>query len=149
MNTQPWRFVVFQEKAGIKKLVEAAKPRVKKLFESVKVTNPQRYEIVMKRFKEMEDPIFYSAPVVIFVIGSGPHAPNSCPLPCANMMLAAHSLGLGSCWIGSGGTAAEDSEIKQLLELKEGERLFGPVIFGHVKEYPSRPEKKPPIVKWI
>jgi nitroreductase len=149
MNSQPWRFVIVEDKETMRKLLRAAKPGVKKLFETMKETNPERYELIMKRFKELEDPIYYSAPVIVFVIGSGRYAGNSCPLACENMMLAAHSLGLGSCWVGLGAMAADDPGIQKILDLKEDETVFGPILLGYPKGYPERPEKKEPLVKWI
>ncbi|MBI4684898.1 MAG: nitroreductase [Nitrospirae bacterium] len=149
MNSQPWRFVIVEDKATKSKLLGAAKPGAKKLFDSLKEINPERYEMVMQRFKELEDPIYYSAPVIVFVIGSGRYASHSCPLACENMMLAAHSLGLGSCWVGFGAMVTEDAEIRKILELKDDETVFGPILLGYPKEYPERPDKKEPQVKWI
>lgn len=47
-----------------------------------------------------KDP-FYGAPVWLLVLGerSNPNHVYDCSLMLGNMMLAAHALGLGSCWI--------------------------------------------------
>ena len=87
MNSQPWRFVVVEDESLHKKLVETAVPNAKKLIEHVKTSNPERYQAIMKRFEELKDPIYYSAPAIIFVIGIGRYADLSCPLACENMML--------------------------------------------------------------
>lgn len=65
---------------------------------------------------EGTDP-FYGAPVVLIVL-----ADKSCPtcvydgsLVMGNMMLAAHSLGLGSCWIHRAKQEFEMEEYKKLL----------------------------------
>ncbi|MGO9614720.1 MAG: nitroreductase family protein [Dissulfurispiraceae bacterium] len=149
MNSQPWRFVVVEDPILKKKLLRAATPNAKKIFEFVKESDPARYEQIRKRFEELEDPIYYSAPVILFVIGSGRYADHSCPLACQNIMLAAFSLGLGSCWIGLGSMVTEDGEVVEALELKEDERIFGPIILGYPKIYPEPPSKRPAIVKWI
>lgn len=52
--------------------------------------------------KSGEDSIFWNAPVLVYVIGitSGgwKHVERcDCPMVCLNIMLAAHSLGIGSC----------------------------------------------------
>jgi nitroreductase len=149
MNSQPWRFVVIEDKEFKKKLVKAAIPNAKKYLEPYKETNPERYALIMKRYEELNDPVYYSAPVIIFVIGKGRQADNSCPLACQNMMLAAYSLGIGSCWVALGSHITDNAEIAQALELQADEKIFGPILIGYPKEYPKAPKKKGPVVKWI
>lgn len=150
MNSQPWRFVVVEDKAVKKRLLQAALPNAKKILELVvKDSDPSRYELIMKRYDEMEDPIYYSAPVILFVIGLGRYADHSCPLACQNIMLAAHSLELGSCWVAFGSMVTDDAEVKRILELKDDEKIFGPIVIGYPMVYPDPPEKRAPVVKWI
>lgn len=149
MNSQPWRFVVVEDDALHKKMTESAIPHAKTLMNPLKTSNPERYELIMKRFEELEDPIYYSAPVVVFVIGSGPYADMSCPLACENMMLAAHALGLGSCWVAFGSFITDNEEIRKDLELKDDETIFGPIIIGYPQGVTEPPEKKKAEVKWI
>ncbi|MFH1147550.1 MAG: nitroreductase [Pseudomonadota bacterium] len=149
MNSQPWRFVVIDDPDFRNRLVSAAVSQADNFLEPLKVNHPERYGLIRKRFEELTDPIYYSAPVVVFVIGSGPFADMSCPLACENMMLAAHSLGLGSCWVHFGSFAAADPEIKAALDLSPEEKIYGPLIFGYAQGYPEPPTKKPPVVKWI
>ena len=149
MNSQPWRFVTVEDGAVKKKLLSAALPRAKKITEQVKDVDPERYEMIKKRYAELPDPVYYSAPVVIFVIGSGRYAAHSCPLACENMMLAAYSLGLGTCWVGFGAMAVEEPEVRALLDLQEGDAVFGPILLGYPKGEPQRPQKKEAKVKWI
>jgi nitroreductase len=149
MNSQPWRFVAVEDQSLKKRLLAAALPMAKGILENVKETDPERYRSIMKRYDEMEDPIYYSAPVVLFVIGAGRYADHSCPLACENIMLAAHSLGLGSCWVGFGAMVTDDQEIRKALELREDEKIFGPILIGYPKTYPDPPPKKEPVVKFI
>ncbi len=149
MNSQPWRFVVVEDNALHKKMIEAATPNAKTLLTPLKTSNPERYEQIMKRYEELQDPIYYSAPAIIFVIGRGPYADLSCPLACENMMLAAYSLGLGSCWVQFGSLIKDNEEIREALELKEDEKIFGPIIVGYPQGVTEPPEKKPPAIKWI
>lgn len=149
MNSQPWRFVVVEDDNAKKKLLAAARPNAHKIIDMIRDSDPERYEIIKKRYAELPDPVYYSAPAVVFVIGSGRYANNSCPLACENMMLAAHSLGIGSCWVGFGAMVTDDGEVRELLELKEDEIIFGPILLGYATAHPERPIKKEPIVKWI
>jgi nitroreductase len=149
MNSQPWRFVVVENPEVKKRLLQAALPQAKKITELVKDVDPERYASIKKRYEEMPDPVYYSAPAVVFVIGNGRYAAHSCPLACENMMLAAQALGLGSCWVGFGALVTEDAEVKKILELKEDDALFGPILLGYPKGSPVRPPKKEPKVKWL
>ena len=79
---------------------------------------------------------------------AGRKTPLNC-LACENMMLAAHSLGLGSCWVGFGAIVADDREVRSLLELREGDAIFGPILLGYPKVHPPCPPKKDPKVKRI
>lgn len=149
MNSQPWRFVVIEDRDLHKRLLEAAIPNARQLLEPLKESNPERYQLIMKRYDELEDPIYYSAPAIIFVIGVGIYADLSCPLACQNMMLAAFSLGLGSCWVQFGSLVTENQEIATALDLKDEEKIFGPVVLGYPVSLPEPPEKKPPVIKWL
>jgi nitroreductase len=149
MNSQPWRFVVVEDREIKEKLLAAALPNVKRILETVKDADTERYELIKKRYGELKDPVYYSAPAIVFVIGSGRYADHSCPLACENMMLAAHSLGLGSCWVGFGAMVTDDTEVRNILELQGEEKIFGPILLGYPRGYPDRPPKREPRVKWI
>jgi nitroreductase len=149
MNSQPWRFVVIEDNAVHKKMTGACIPNAKQLLDPLKTSDPERYEMIMKRYEELEDPIYYSAPAMIFVIGKGSYADLSCPLACENIMLAAFSLGLGSCWVAFGSLLTDNEELMALLEMKEDEKIFGPIILGYPKETTEPPEKKSPEIKRI
>lgn len=149
MNSQPWRFVVIEDAEVKKKLLKTALPNAKKILDLIKESDPVRHEAITKRLSELPDPVYYSAPVIVFVIGSGRYAAHSCPLACENMMLAAHSLGIGSCWVGFGSMVTDDDEVKRILDLKDDEMIFGPILLGHPEIYPERPPKKESAVKWV
>lgn len=55
---------------------------------------------------------------------------QSCGAAMQNMMLAAHALGIGSCWIGE--ILPKEIEVKRLLEIENEElQLMGIVSFGY------------------
>lgn len=149
MNSQPWRFVVVEDETLHKKMTKACFPNAKKILEPLKTSNPERYDMIMTRYEELEDPIYYSAPAIIFVIGHGIYADWSCPLACENIMLAAYSFGLGSCWVAFGSFLTDNEELKKTLELKDGEKIFGPIVIGYPKGVTEPPDKKSPEVKWL
>ena len=158
---QPWRFVVVEDPEFKQKLVQTIEPIRKKSVEGMKETLPDMYEKAMRLYEAMPEPkdlIYHSAPVIIFVIGPAGHA-VSCALACENIMIAAVSLGLGSCYVGFGAMVNSNVDVVQALELKDNERIYGPIVLGYPKVDPSaevvsalaaiRVKKKEPVIKWI
>jgi nitroreductase len=153
---QPWRFVVVQNSEFKQKLVQTTLPFWKNMTGSIKETHPETYENVMKQYKAMPEPkdmVYYSAPVILFVIGLKGFD-VSCALACENIMIAATSFGLGSCYVGFGAMVTGNADVVEALELKDNERIFGPILLGYPKDEPGaldniRAEKKEPVIKWI
>jgi nitroreductase len=58
-----------------------------------------------------------------------------------NMLLAAHGLGLGACWIGSYGIPLED-KARELLGVPEGQRLLSVIALGYPDEKPAPTPRK-------
>jgi nitroreductase len=52
-----------------------------------------------------------------------------------NILLAAHALGLGACWIGSYGSSYEE-EVKRVLGVPEGWALLSIIALGYPDERP-------------
>ena len=153
---QPWRFVVVEDADLKRQLVETTLPFWKNMTASMKDSHPDMYEGVMAQYEAMPEPkdmVYYAAPAIVFVIG--PKGFDvSCALACENMMIAATSLGLGSCYVGFGAMVTGNAEVVEALELKENEKIFGPILLGYPSDEPSalagiRAEKKEPVIKWI
>lgn len=143
-NRQPWRFVVVEDASFRQKLSDVAVPVYWEWYN----TASEYWQAMRKPIDDLvEDPVYYSAPVILFVIGT---SAMDCPMVCQNIMLAAFSLGIGSCWVGFGKMALQDEEVKQALELKDNETVFGPILLGYPKDgFPEAPEKREPVIKWI
>jgi nitroreductase len=166
-NLQRWRFVVVEDEEFRRRLADATRPTWRRVVGSWLDDADERdraylialgsrclgwadlsYEDTITRLVDMADGVYWSAPLVVFVIGRPAHW-TECAMVCQNMMLAAQSLGLGSCIVGFGAAVKGAAEIVERLELKENERIFGPVVFGYPEIYPEPPIKKEPVVKWI
>ena len=160
-RSQPWRFVVVQNPDFKQKLLQTTLPFWKQTIEPLKQTQPDLYKMATSLYDAMDEPkdvIYYNAPVILFVIGSVNDTLN-CALACENIMIAAQSLGLGSCFVGFGGMVKCNPEIVQALELKDDEAIYGPILLGYPKVNPSQaiasalktigPNKKDPRTKWI
>ena len=57
-----------------------------------------------------------------------------------NMLLAAHALGLGACWIGSYGSAHEE-RAKEILSIPREKRLLSIISIGFPAESPKKTRK--------
>jgi len=160
-RSQPWRFVVVQDSEFKQKLLQTTFPFWKNAISSMKETAPELYKMAMSIYEAMDDPkdvIYYNAPVIIFVIGAANNA-VSCALACENIMIAATSFGLGSCYTGFGAMVKGNAEIVKALALKDDEGVYGPILLGYPKVNPSealtaalesiKPNKKEPVIKWI
>lgn len=152
---QPWRFVVVENPEFRQKLVQTTLPTWRKFTEGMKEMNPEIYKQVMTQYEALDEPkdmVYYSAPVILFVIGPTESA-ISCALACENIMLAAVSFGLGSCYVGFGSMVKGNPDIVQALELKDNERIYGPILLGYPKDEDVlafvRQKKREPIIKWI
>ena len=160
-RAQPWRFVVVENPDFKQKLLHTTLPFWKNATGGMKETAPELYKMATSIYNAMDDPkdvIYYNAPVIIFVIGPA-NNPVSCALACENMMIAAQSFGLGSCYVGFGAMVKGNPEVVQALELNETEGVYGPILLGYPKIKPSvalasalesiGPNKKEPETKWI
>lgn len=58
-----------------------------------------------------------------------------------NMLLAAHALGLGACWIGSYGSVYEES-VKEILGIPRDRRLLSIISIGFPAESPVRARRE-------
>ena len=91
---------------------------------------------------------FYGAPVVLVVLAdkNRPTAVYDGSLVMANLMLEAHDLGIGSCWIHRAKEEFESEEGKELLKslgIKGDYVGIGHCVLGYVDgEYPGIPERK-------
>jgi nitroreductase len=69
------------------------------------------------------------------------HAVEDGAAATENMLLEAHSLGLGACWIGTYGSPHEASA-KKVLKVSEDERLLSVIAIGYPAET-ARTTRKP------
>ena len=124
----------------------------------IQVTNKEiRDEIAKKNADIMgsnTDP-FYGAPVILIVLGKKdwPTHVYDGSLVMGNLMLAAHDLGIGSCWIHRAKEEFERPEYQQLLKKLgiEGEwEGIGHCAVGYIDgEAPKAAKRKDNRVFWI
>lgn len=91
---------------------------------------------------------FYDAPTVItmFAPKNFLFSVDDCAVAAENMMLAADSLGIGSCYIGQGWTAFADSygqEILRKWEIRTDYYAVMQLLLGYPREDDKHPVAKP------
>jgi len=90
----------YQDKTVMKQMSTHCNPRLLQQLEGVNIDAAADFK---KMIKTEEFDIFYDAPLLIIVLGkkNAPTADFDCGMCAQNMMLAAHSMGIGSCWVGT------------------------------------------------
>ncbi|OPY18697.1 MAG: nitroreductase A [Methanomethylovorans sp. PtaU1.Bin093] len=148
LGLQPWRFVVIRDKDIMKQMSTHCKPKLLKQLEGVNIDAAAQFK---KMLRSEEFDIFYNAPVLIIVLGNknAPTADFDCAMCAQNMMLAAHSMGLGSCWIGTACLVQDNPEMLQKLKIPEDHKVVAPIIFGYGGTVPAAPPRNDPVITWI
>jgi nitroreductase len=147
-NLQPWRFVVVENPAILERLSDFAKPVLMKNLTGRIDALAISY---LKRLEDRNYNIFYNAPVLILVIGrkSNPRSDYDCTLCAGNIIHAAHSLGIDSCWVGGGIVIQQSEELTALLQIPVNYKIVAPIILGYAKGAPPMPEKRKPVISWM
>ena len=158
MNKQPWHFYVLTKKEKIKAFSNAIlhNSKLAMLKAGVKgaldnILHPNSFHLKDGiNFLKVDDPIFHSAPVVIFISSSRSNewAHLDVGMCSQNLMLAAKSLGLDSCPIGFAKFIENTDEYKE-LNVPSSEEINLAVVIGYGDELPSVHERKQNNVKFI
>lgn len=118
-NLQDWKFIVVRDKETIEKLADAC--------------NGQRF--------------IAQAPVFIAACGTNPEPVMDCgqhrytvdlSIATAYMLLEAHDLGLGTCWLG----AFQEDKVKNLLEIPDNVRVVAVTPLGYPEVMPRPTSRK-------
>lgn len=140
-NEQPWHFTVVQNSNLINKMS----------LESKKVMENSPIDWVSKMGKSEHLNIFFHAPTVIIVSGRE-NATSPLPDCCAaiqNMLLAAESIDIGSCWIGLVAFFFEYEENIKELEIPNGYKPYYAVSLGYKATQNNAPERNKDVVNYI
>lgn len=135
-NMQPWHFSVVQNQELIKELnIETKKELLKSDIDRFKdYANNENFNV------------FYKAPTIIVVSGekSALVPQTDCAAATENMILAAESLNIGTCWIGLVTfllRGEKGQEYAEKLKIPEGYEPYYAITLGY-KKYPN-PKPQP------
>lgn len=133
-NMQTWKFTVIRDREEIKRLKEVALA-------------------VAKRNKAFS--YGFNWPDALILISNDRRNPNGIQdSSCAaqNIMLAAHSYGLGSVWINVLRTISDEPEIREILTsygIPETHNVWATIALGYPANQPSALAKKENVVQWV
>ena len=141
-NIQPWKFTIVTNKTEMKRLSDIAKPMLVRMLPDV---GDEGLIGLKKRLSDPNYNIFYNAPLLIFVSGvKSLFTVYDCSMAAQNMMLAAYTLGIGSCWIGTAVGLANEPKVKAGFGVPGDHEVHAAIIFGYPKGgFPKAPEKRP------
>jgi nitroreductase len=161
-NSQPWRFVVIRDKGLLKKMADAAREMVDRMLP---YAEDEKQAQRLAAYKGSFYTFFENAPVLIAVF-MGKHSAGTDrllarmgysagdimrlrPLPglqsvsgaIQNMLLAAHALGYGSCWM-TGPLVAQEA-FEKLLDFGKDTFIAALLPIGVPDEDPPARNRKP------
>jgi nitroreductase len=148
IHQEPWAFVILQDADALKRLSD----RAKRFFvEEMHRTHLDRGGHTLTMFERPDFNIFYNAGTLIVICGKplGPFVVADCWLAAENLMLAAFSMGLGTCVIGSAVSGLNTPETKEELGIPVEVSAIAPIIVGVPSdESPATSRKQPQILAW-
>ncbi len=147
MNSQPWRFIVIQDAARLKRYSDLAKANL--LADAAQHAKTEHYRALLGT---PEFNIFYNAGtlVTIGVETRGPFSEADAWLAAGNLMLAACEAGLGSCSIGFALGVLNTPEVKQELQIPPEGYALAPILLGYpTVQPPLVPRAEPRIWSWL
>lgn len=126
MNDQTWHFTAIRN-AGV---LEELNTRIKAAF--ARSSDPRLQE----RGHSSTYCCYYHAPVLVIVSNETTRwwAGMDCACALENIFLAAHSLGISSCWINQLGQTCDDPEVRAFLTelgIPESHKVFGCAALGY------------------
>ena len=158
-NYQPWRFIVVRNQETRNKIGDLSK-----IGSGSRMTAWYCMGHMQKRFEKIKDPVkrervlrfMYSgevsefckqAPLIIAVLGDlqveAVDVPYDLCAATENILLEAHSLGLGACWVhGSVATTRDAKKFKEILKIPTGMGEYKVVAFVAIG-WPAEERKHP------
>jgi nitroreductase len=160
-DDQPWRFIGITNQKKINELSHEVQNAIKSIlrkrfvlqFFYRQLRNKETLIFLYGTAFAPDDVIFFGAPALILITTKKRQFyDESCACCAQNMMLAAHSFGIGSCWIGFTSFLNYRKKVLEELHLPKEYHISSSLIFGYPKEHsPQVPLRKPmsDVINWI
>ena len=127
MNLQPWHIIMVMDKDLIDELDD----------EGMKIVGSWEDKSTYDRFKERGGKLFYNAPALMLILSDGSTwGTLDCGILCQNVVIAAESMGLGTCIVGMAGVPLNGpraDEYRKTFKFPEGHTFAIGILFGEIK----------------
>ncbi|NMM62572.1 nitroreductase family protein [Clostridium sp. P21] len=140
---EPWGFVIIQDKNEIDSLSEMTKHYL--------LNNLEKYPYLQQYENWLKNPgysIFNRANTLLIIYGNTESHwyVYDCSLATGNIMLAANSMNIGTCWIGFAEHTLNTKEFKEKHGVPENFELVCPMSMGYMKTKLTSPKRKSPLI---
>lgn len=151
VNSQPWAFVVIQEREALTRYAEDGRMLLLNEPPTVEVAGSGLPDI--DRLRQMASgsdfELFHGAPTLIVIYATSTDGVADCFLAAENLMLAAWTIGLGTCPIGLARPLFNRTEVKMELNIPLDWFAALPIAVGWpAGETPASPRRPAQIVAW-
>ena len=147
VNLQPWYFVVVQSEEAMRDVKEIMKESAIAMIPSLKERFAKNPEVVTETKNFLTS--LGGAPTCILVFIDKPgHKKTASTMiqsvaaAIQNMLLTAHSRGIGSCWMTAALETGADEKLKERFAPDKGE-MVAMITLGYPAEERTMPRRKP------
>lgn len=143
MNRQPWAYVALQ---GPERLHELSTRAQKAALQFLLTDSPLRSHALDPHFE-----LFHGAATLVVVCATDGESQSAedCCLAGHTLMLAAHAMGLGTCWIGLARPWLSQDAVKRSLGIPALLHPVAPIVIGHPAGHNQISERNPAKIVWI
>lgn len=156
-NQQSWHFTVVQNERLINQLSEA----IKKVYAMMPVSfleqmkNDKKAQFLQKIGNNEKVHLFHNSPTIVVISGDKTemYTAENCSLAAGNMMNAAKSLDVGSCWVSGLPQlidADPDNQFIKELNIPEGYKPVCVILLGYNAGADTKaPERRKNVVNYV
>ncbi|MDR2488413.1 MAG: nitroreductase family protein [Desulfovibrio sp.] len=145
-NKQPWHLTVVCGHELLTRLTAEVK--------SATLRMPDNHYAAMVQKEGYS--VAFGAPILVIVSGNSADAPMvrcDCSLVLGNIFLAAHSLGIGSCWVNQLGILSDEPGFRTVLEslnVPARNTVYGCAALGYPRgAHPAAPARRENTVNYV
>lgn len=151
-NTKQTKIMVFTDRKQIEKLEQIAEQEFSKMTVTDEMYKSLRSSVMLSQKGGYH--FAYGAPVLVLCVNKKDYPNNmaDCVTIIENMMIAASSFGLGSCYVNQIHWLTVQENIRSFLEtygLKKDENVYAGLVIGYPESQQKKRNRKSNEIIWI